>query len=390
MGNYLREVARRLIGFDTVSGKSNRAAMHYLADELDRHGWQTELQQLDGERFNLVAFDGPPEPGGLIISGHIDTVPFEGQPGWTRDPLRMEVEDERVFGRGSSDMKTFLAQCLDAAARKPGPLRRPVVFLFTTDEETGCLGAASLCSALPQLLKQLPLPRLAWIGEPTSYEIFRAHKGIVYFAVTVSGRGGHSSRPQQGVNAIAAAAKVIDAIGRHEMHLRGASPSGAAALFPDSPHTAFNFGRIAGGTAPNVIAEECRFEISYRPVPDVDPLESYRALCDAITKQDLRDYSGGEHRASVHVSEPMVVPGLLSRPNSPLEQVLSEVLQRPAQHGAPFATDGGQFMRGGIESVICGPGDLAQAHQVNESISRHAFERGTELIVSVIRRLCGQ
>jgi len=179
MSTYLYEVASRLIGFDTVSSKSNVEAMEYLGTHLDDHGFRVSLQRTEVAgvaKVNLVACAGPAEPDGLIVSGHIDTVPFAGQPGWQRDPLRLEVEDTQVYGRGTSDMKGFLAQCLDAAARlNLAALKRPLVFIFTADEEVGCLGAARLLPLLPDLLGEIPQPRLAWIGEPTSYRVFHTH-----------------------------------------------------------------------------------------------------------------------------------------------------------------------------------------------------------------------
>ncbi len=194
MNTYLYEVASRLVAYNTVSSKSNVEAMEYLGAHLDSHGFRVSLQraEVDGvPKVNLIACAGPPEPDGLIISGHVDTVPFVGQPGWTRDPLRLEVDEARVYGRGTSDMKVFLAQCVDAAARLDlATLRRPLVFLFTADEEIGCLGAARLRPLLPDYLGPIPQPRLAWIGEPTSYQVFHAHKGVVLFTVTVRGRGG--------------------------------------------------------------------------------------------------------------------------------------------------------------------------------------------------------
>src|SRR5262249_16530699 len=224
MSRYLHEVASRLVSFDTVSSKSNAEAMEYLGAHLDGHGFRVALQRTEVTgvpKINLTACAGPAEPDGLIISGHVDTVPFSGQPGWTRDPLRLEIDDSRVYGRGTSDMKVFLAQCVDAAARLDvATLKRPLVFLFTADEEVGCLGAERMFPALPQLLGTIPQPRLAWIGEPTSYQVFHTHKGVVLFTISVHGLGGHSSLPEQGVNAIAVAGKVIETVGHYQAELR--------------------------------------------------------------------------------------------------------------------------------------------------------------------------
>jgi len=393
MNTYLHEVASRLIAFDTVSSKSNVEAVQYLGSHLDSHGFRVSFQRAEiagVPKVNLFACAGPAEPDGLVISGHVDTVPFTGQPGWTRDPLRLEIEDTRVYGRGTSDMKVFLAQCVDAAAQLDlATLKRPLVFLFTADEELGCLGAERMLPALPELLGDVPQPRLAWIGEPTSYQVFHAHKGVALFTVTVRGLGGHSSLPEQGVNAIAVAGKVIDTIGRYQTELRAQHSTAFADLFPESPYTTLNFGNIRGGTAANMIAEECTLQVSYRPLPQTDPLEGYHEIGRRLRAIDTHDYGSPHHQATIELGEPLVVPPLLSPRETPLEGVLFRILDRHTSGGAPFATDGCQFARAGIASLICGPGDLEQAHQPNESIRREAFENGTEVILSVVNTMCG-
>ena len=389
--NLLHDTAARLVGTDTVSSRGNAALMGELGDRLAAAGFRVRLQGW-GEgpqaKANLVAVAGPPEPGGLVVSGHLDVVPFADQPGWTRDPLRLGFDGDRVYGRGTSDMKVFLAQCVDAAARLDlGSLRRPVVFLFTADEEIGCLGAARLVPQLDVLLGGVPRPALAWIGEPTSWRVLFAHKGVAAFSVTVRGRGGHSSVPSAGVNAIAVAAQAMALVGELQSELRARPRPEFAAIFPDAPYTTLNFGTVQGGTATNVIAEQCSFTVSYRPLPDEDPgwvhRETRRRLADAV----LRDW-GSEQAAEISVSDLLVAPGLLSPRGTALEQVLREQLASGEVGGAPFCTDGGRFAAAGIASLICGPGDLEQAHQPDESVSRAAFESGAEHILRVIERLC--
>jgi acetylornithine deacetylase len=286
-------------------------------------------------------------------------------------------------------MKVFLAQCVDAAASLDlAALKRPIVFLFTADEEVGCLGAARLMPALSDLLDDIPRPRLAWIGEPTSYQVFHAHKGVAVFSITIHGLGGHSSTPEHGVNAIAVAGKVIDTIGQYQAELYATPSTTFAELFPESPYPTLNFGLLRGGTAGNMIAEQCTIQISYRPLPKADPLVCYHEIARRVRALDLVDYSGSSHRASLELTEPLIVPPLFSPRGTPLEGALFEVLDQHTSGGAPFATDGCQFASGGIASLICGPGDLDQAHQPNESIRRETFENGTERILAVVRRLC--
>ncbi len=390
MSAYLYEVLDRLVAFDTVSSSSDVPAMEFIAERLVAHGFNTDLHRMTvagTPQLNLVAWSGPPVSDGLTISGHLDTVPFAGQPGWTRDPLKLCVEGERAYGRGTSDMKGFLAQCIAAAAaldlRK---LKRPLVFIFTSNEEVGCLGAASVCGALREILGELPAPKLVWIGEPTSWQVQHAHKGIVVFDVTVRGLGGHSGSPGQGVNAIAVAGRVLEAIGRLQAQRRAPSEK-FVHVFPEAPHDVFNIGTIAGGLAPNIIAEECRFSVTYRPLPEGDPLANYEEIKRRLAALDPYDYASRNHRATIEVSPAMLVPPLLAPRDTALERALLEATGTREVGGALFVTDGGWFGRAGMIPLICGPGDFEQAHKPNESIRRAALEDGPEKILEVVARL---
>jgi acetylornithine deacetylase len=393
MTDLLYDSVRRLIAYDTVSAKSNVEAAEFLADSLDTAGFKTEFQHIDiagVPHANLVAWSGPSVPDGLIISGHIDTVPFEGQPGWTRDPLKAEIGAGRLYGRGVTDMKGFLAQCLVAARDlKKATLKRPVVFVFTACEEIGCRGAEQVAPHLAAMLGEIPMPRLAWIGEPTSNGICHAHKSIVSFEVKVIGRGGHSGAPAEGVNAIAVMGKVIEVIGKLQRERASAPDADFVQAFPDSSYDVLNFGIIGGGIALNIVAEECRLRVSYRSLPDAEPIALYREIESRVREIDTRDWAGGSHRAKVVLGPAFVVPPLLSARGTSLEKALAEATGANDSRGAVFATDGGWFASAGITSLVCGPGDLDQAHQPNESIRRDAFERGPEMILGVIDRMCG-
>ncbi len=393
MADYLYDTIRRLIAFDTVSANSNVEAAQFLADRLQSAGFKIAFQNVEisgVQHANLIASAGPPVRDGLIVSGHIDTVPFDGQPGWTREPLRADLEGDRLYGRGTSDMKGFIAQCIDAAMRLDRKtLKRPLVFVFTADEEVGCRGAELVGPELGGLLGDLPMPRLCWIGEPTSYGICHAHKSIGAFELKVQGRGGHSGAPAEGVNAIAVMGRVMDVIGKLQQERASSRSAAFAEAFPESPYDVLNFGTISGGIALNMIAEECRLKISYRSLPDVDPLELHREVERRVSDIDTRDWAGGPHRAKITVGRPQIVPPLLSSRGTALERALAEVTGAKTSRGAVFGTDGGHFALSGITSLICGPGDLDQAHQPNESIRREPFERGTEMILRVIDRMCG-
>ncbi|HUY28856.1 MAG TPA: M20 family metallopeptidase [Candidatus Binataceae bacterium] len=392
MTDYLYEVARRLIAFDTVSAHSDIAAIEYLAAELRAQKFAAAVHpvELGGiAQANLVAWAGPARADGLIISGHIDTVPFDGQPGWTRDALKFEAAGDRVFGRGATDMKGFIAECLDATRQFDlSRLLRPLVFVFTASEEVGCLGAQSVGPALRQILGTIPAPRLAWIGEPTSWAVSHAHKSIVLFDVIVRGRGGHSGAPAAGVNAIAVMGRVIDAVGRIQEERRAQPKAAFRAIFPDAPYDVLNFGTIAGGMALNMIAEQCVLRISYRSLPDADPLELYREAARRLRALERYDFASRAIPASIELGAPMVVPPLNSPRATPLEAALFEATGASGTGGVLFGTDGGWFAQSNITSLICGPGQMDQAHQPDEFVLRDNFERGPSIVRRVIDRMC--
>ncbi|MGH7864927.1 MAG: M20/M25/M40 family metallo-hydrolase, partial [Candidatus Binataceae bacterium] len=280
-------------------------------------------------------------------------------------------------------------QCLDAARQlDKSSLTRPLVFVCSAGEEVGCLGAKEAASSLARILDGVPPPQIAWIGEPTSYQLCHAHKSIVLFDVTVRGRGGHSGAPAEGVNAIAVMGKVIDAIGRYQAELAASPSQEFARVFPESPFDVLNFGTVHGGLAPNMIAEECRLAVSYRSLPTEDPLAVLREIERRIAAIDTYDYASRNHHATIALSDALVVPALNAPRGTELEMVLGEVTGASGSRGALFGTDGGWFSRYGIVSLICGPGDLDQAHQPNESIRREPFERGTSIVLKVIERMC--
>jgi acetylornithine deacetylase len=388
----LASLARRLIAADTTSTRSNLPVLEPLADRLDALGFRAHLQSWTADgvaKANLVAVAGPPAPGGLIVCGHGDTVPWEGQPGWTRDPLELEIGEERVFGRGTSDMKVFLAQAVTAAgALDLGRLRRPLVFAVTADEEIGCIGAARLAPELVQLVGEDRFPHLCWIGEPTSWEVFHVHKSVTVFDVTIRGRGGHSGLPSLGVSAIAVAGKVVEVVCNYQRELRERPSAKFRESFPEAPYSTINLGTIRGGTVANVIPEECVLRLSTRGLPDRDPLEIRNELACRLATLDARDPAFPAAPARVEVGAATVVPAMSSPRGTALEQALRERLGKTTVRGSLLAADGCRFAPLGIASLISGPGDFGEAHQPNESISRKAFEEGAEVVRSVVERIC--
>ena len=381
----LWRITKQLVSFDTVSAKSNIAAANYLANLLDESGFAVQLHKetIKGvEKGTVIAWAGPAAPDGLILSGHTDVVPFEGQPGWRSDPLELTSDDQNIFGRGVADMKAFLGQAIVAARQVSlATLRRPLVFIFTCDEEVTMAGSGRLINVLPQLFTEYPLPMLALIGEPTGFEIFPAHKGAMVFDIVVQGRGGHSSVPQRGINAIANMARVI--LNLQELHeaLQQHPTAENQRLFPESPSSTINFGVIAGGLAANMIAETARLKVGIRLTPGDNADE----LLKRVREKSEQAVVPG---CSISIENSVMVPSMQSPLTGPLPTLLSQIMERPIEQGAPFATDAGYFQRLGIQSYICGPGLLSEAHQPNEHLSLEHFVGGVEKLVRVIEGWC--
>ncbi len=384
-GTTLWEALSRLVACDTATGSSTLPAFELLAELLDRPGWSVVVDHPAHGEPGVVAWAGPPEPGGLALSGHVDVVPWRGQPGWTREPLHLVREGGRAYGRGVADMKGAIAQLTALAATiDPARLRRPVLLVLTADEEIGCLGAERLMPRLDELTGGLPRPAGAVIGEPTGGVVYRAHKGHVTLTVTTHGRGGHSSRPDLGANAIAAMAAAAGALAQVQAELATRVGADALELFPDYPAVPFNLGLIAGGTADNMIAERCTLTIGFRPGPGDGPEELAAELGRRMAAAARAAVPGTE----LSVDEVIVTPGMTSPATGPVADALRELTGQERFLGAPFATDGGHFERAGVPAYIWGPGELAQAHQPNESVTVEALQTGLETLAALVGRIC--
>jgi acetylornithine deacetylase len=376
-------ILERLIGFDTVSTNSNLALIDWVADYLDSYHIESTLTRSDdGAKANLFATIGPTDRGGVILSGHTDVVPVAGQ-AWDSDPFHLDHRDGRFYGRGTADMKGFIALALalvpEALAR---PLRTPLHLALSYDEEIGCLGVPALIRSLPQGLGR---PRLAIIGEPSEMRVANAHKGIQFLHTSVTGHEAHSSAPEHGVNAIAAAAEIIAEIGRVAADCRAMAPPDSRF---DPPYTSFNIGRIHGGTAINIIARDCVFEWEFRTIPgDSDALPRQRI--DQFVENDLLPRMRAVHSdAAVTTDSVAMVPPLVPDPASPAEALARELSGANETTTIAFATEAGLFQAAGIPAVICGPGSIDVAHKPNEYITPAQLTAGGEFLGRLLDWAC--
>lgn len=387
----LWDVASQLIRFDTVSAKSNLEAAQYLANYLEDAGLTVQIltDYVQGvKKASVLAWAGPQIPGGLILSGHTDVVPFEGQPGWKTDALEMQFDGNRIYGRGVADMKVFLAQAMVAAKKYAHTnLKHPFMLIFTYDEEIGCRGAGSLVKSLPRFFQDYPMPEYALIGEPTDFEIVPAHKGGVGLEIRIQGRGGHSSLPHKGLNAIDKMADVIQLIRETDRNLKQHTTQENIDLF-EFPYSSLSCGVINGGLAGNMIADTCKLLVGLRVMPGDDADTILANLKERIEREIAKDMRAFAPESGIVIEEIVTIAPLKSPLESKFSQVLSQIMDQPIGRGAPYGTDGGQFQTLGINSYICGPGSLSEAHRPNESLDPIAFMRGQECVERVIQEWC--
>ncbi|NVJ97357.1 MAG: acetylornithine deacetylase [Alphaproteobacteria bacterium] len=359
-----QDILARLVGFDTTSRLSNLELIRFIEAYLAEFGVTATVQHNEeGTKANIVATIGPNVPGGVVLSGHTDVVPVDGQD-WTSEPFRLTEQDGKLLGRGSADMKGFIACALAAVpAFIEAGLKRPVHFAFTYDEEVGCLGIQSLLPLMKDLIAQ---PRLVVVGEPTSMQIANAHKGQYVSKTRIWGREAHSSRPQDGVNAVAVAAELITFITGMTARAR---IDGAKDDMFDPPYTSFNVGPISGGSAFNIIPNYCEFDWEFRPVPGADPqaiLAEYHAFMEDVINPHLKA-TFPECRAENAVWA--YLPPLKAEPGADAETLALMLAGRNDTTVVAFGTEAGHIQSIDFPAVVCGPGDIAQAHKPDEFVA---------------------
>ncbi|WP_152616486.1 acetylornithine deacetylase [Sphingomonas sp. ERG5] len=361
----------RLVAFDTTSRDSNLALIEYVEAMLNGLGVASRrVANPEGTKANLYATLGPSVPGGVVLSGHTDVVPVDGQP-WSSDPFVLTRRGDRLHGRGTCDMKGFLALALATApdfARADNA--RPVHFAFSYDEEIGCLGAPSM---IRELVTELPPPAAVVVGEPTNMEVVSGHKGISSWRVTVTGHEAHSSLTHLGISANMVAVGLMNQLAGIAQALEHhADP---ASLYCPG-HATLTIGQINGGTAVNILARECTFIFDLRVPPGQDPDAIIAPFVAECTRQDglLRARFAG---AGVELVRRSTTPSFAPEPGGAAELLT----RRLAGDNGParvvsYAAEAGQFQEAGFSVVICGPGSIEQAHQPDEYLEIAQLERG--------------
>jgi len=358
------EFLDKLISFDTTSSKSNMGLINYVEEYLLSFGIKSQIiRDKHEDKANLHAIIGPKDISGIMLSGHTDVVPVAGQ-SWSTDPFQMEEKEGKLYGRGSCDMKGFIACIL---AKVPefvnSNLKEPIHLAFSYDEETGCTGVHSLVDVVKDLVVK---PRACIVGEPTSMKVVNSHKGIRHLLTKVYGHENHSST-DSGVNAISYAAKIVGFIDKmqEEMRSRPALVEGF-----DPPYATVHAGRIQGGVAANVTPNYCEIEWDYRPIPGTDEDEvfnRYEAFINEVILPKMRKQS--EEYGDVKTDYLAKVPCLFPETGSEAEALVKHLAEQNSTHVVSYGTEAGIFhQKGGVPAVVCGPGSILQAHKADEYV----------------------
>jgi acetylornithine deacetylase len=358
------EILEALVGFDTTSHRSNLALVGWIESYLDRHGVGRErIADRTGSKANVWATIGPAENPGYILSGHTDVVPVDGQR-WSSDPFRLTERDGRLFGRGATDMKGFLACCLAAVpAMTARPLARPIHLAISYDEEVGCVGVRDMIARL----KNAPVrPAGCFVGEPTLMGVVIGHKGKRSLRVTVRGQTCHSSLAPRGVNAVEYAARLIVKI--RDMSERLAREGARDPLY-DVPFTTGHTGIVSGGTALNIVPDACTFEFEFRSIAadDVDALVDEVIAYGRDTLEPAMKAVAPQ--AGITFEDKSGFPGLETPAAADLVELAKQLAGTREHTKVAYGTEAGLFAAAGIPSVVIGPGSIDQAHKADEFVA---------------------
>ena len=378
-----RAILDRLVAFPTVSRDSNRALIDWVQDYLDGHGIRTGRVDMPcGAKSQLYAHVGPDVAGGVMLSGHSDVVPVDGQD-WSTDPWTVTERDGRLYGRGTCDMKGFDALAIAAMVRaRDLPLTRPLQLALSCDEELGCVQVVHLIRAIAA---DLPQAGAVLVGEPSMMKVVTGHKGGIAYRVQMRGHEVHSSIQHRGVSAVMEAARLVMWANERNAESAGRKPGPLATPF-DPPWTSVHVGMIKGGTAHNITARDCTFQIGFRTVPGDDP-ERWCADFEAEVARVAAGMQRIHPDAGIRAERMFDMPALRPEVQGTAEALARRLTGDNGTHVVSYGTEGGQFQAAGFSAVVCGPGDIAQAHQPDEYITVAQFQAGAAFMDRVLETL---
>lgn len=377
------EILEKLVAFPTVSRDSNIPLIDWVAEYLDSHGIESH-RYVDPvqPKHGLFAHVGPWEEGAVVLSGHTDVVPVDGQ-NWDSDPFALVERDGKLFGRGTCDMKGFDALALWAMVEGHyGALKRPLQIALSFDEEVGCTGAPPLIEAMQTML---PKGQACIVGEPSMMQAVTGHKGGTGYDTHVVGFEVHSSLLHKGVNAIMAGAKLIEWANDMNTANMEARPGAVAAMF-EPPFTTLHVGMIEGGTAHNITAKSCRFAMDFRVVPGEDKDAWAAAYMEKVREVEAQ-MQAVVPDTRIEITPRFDVPALKPEEAGEAETLVRQITGDNASHKVSYGTEAGHFQVAGYSAVICGPGSIDQAHQPNEFIEVAQFNAGRDFMGRLLERM---
>jgi len=380
----VEEILKKLVSFSVLGGESNLSIVNWIKEYIEANGINTRLvPNEEGTKASLHCRIGPAVDGGFILSGHTDVVPVSGQD-WQTDPFELiDNGDGKLYSRGSCDMKGFLACCLAVLPKMAkANLKKPIYFAFSYDEEIGCLGAPDLIKDIKTYYKESP--KYAIIGEPSMMQPIIGQKGICVMKTHVNGSAGHSSRIKQEVSAIHEAARLVLWL---ENKMNKLVDNGRLDHRFTPPHTSIHVGKLSGGIAPNVICDNVTFEWDIRVIPKdnvQEIIDEFEAHCEK-RMIELKTIFPNFKITNTEIHPP--VPPLDTSENDSIVQIVKNLTKNNSWDTVAYAAEAGQFAEGGFESIICGPGSIAQAHRANEFIEKEELQNGVNMLNELIEEL---
>ena len=377
----VRDQLAQLIAFDTTSRLSNLALIDWVEAQLEPLGAVCQrIPNAEGTKANLWVRIGPDTPGGIVLSGHTDVVPVDGQD-WHTDPFTLTERDGLLYGRGTSDMKGFVALCLAFAPEFAKlNLAKPIHFAFSYDEEVGCQGAPDM---IAQIVAHGARPDAVWVGEPSLWQAVSGHKGITVTEVDVHGREAHSSLPDLGISANGVAVDLMMVLRQIEKDLTTRGPNDSPF---DPPYPTLTIGEMRGGTAHNILARHCHFGFDLRCPPGFDPDAILAPFYEAAEQTDKK-MKARFPECGVEINRISNVPPLAPDPDNAAEILVRALTGDNAMRAVAYATEAGQFHQAGLSAIICGPGSIDQAHKPNEFIDPAQLQQGVTIFKKLVERL---
>ena len=377
------KILENLISFPTISCDTNLPLVDWVEEYLNGHGINCHRHYNEvGDKAAIMAHVGPNTEGGIILSGHTDVVPVEGQE-WHSDPFTLTEKSGRLYGRGTCDMKGFNSLAIAALVQaKNLRLKRPIQLALSFDEEVGCTGAPPMIALMQDIF---PKAELAIIGEPSMMKVVTSHKGSQVHRTHITGYEVHSSNPTLGVSAILEAGRLISWANQVNEENAKKTPTATASLF-EPPWTTAHIGTIHGGTAQNITAKDCVFGIDFRVVPGEDGHDWEMKYREEVRRVEAA-MQAVRPETSIKIETRAYVPGLRPEENGAAETLARSITGDNGTHVVSYGTEAGQFQDAGYSACICGPGDIAQAHQANEFISIAQMNEGQKFMGRLLERM---